>query len=609
MIGAQRGPIGTLAAGCGSVSSRPPHAPLDEEREHGTREGEVAEGRPRRAPKADRVRPPSDPGGPERPLRTSRPVSPPARVLLVNTNREAHVFTVMPAGLCAVAEATERAGHDVRVADLRFERRPQEALRRAIRTQRPDVIGLSVRNLDSGASWEPVFYLPEIRDTIVRACREESPAPIIAGGPAISVGGVAAVGFLGVDFGIAGEGEEAFPALVGRIVRGEGTEGVPGLLRPGDPPVSVRPAARLGAAREAGPADPGRWVDARAYRRAGATHPVLTKRGCPFGCVYCPYPGIEGSELRLRSPEAVAHDVAAAAARGARRFDFVDSVFGVPEDHAVAVCEAIRSAHVPVSFDVSGLNPLGTTPRLLGALRGIGVRAVLCTPDSFSGRMLGHLRKGFGPAALARAVGLLRGGGVDVCWFLVLGGPGETEGSVAETLAAVEREIPPDHVVIANLGLRVYPGTPLARLCRERGLVTGDDPLLQPTWFLEPDLDRQALLEDLAAWASRRPNVVFMGEAPRRAWARRALQSVLRILAGRRPAWAALPRLFSFLARVRDRGAVVRAGPTVGPGVRWVCRVDSRGAAGTPPAGAPKPTCPGGVGQGTEVVAPGNSCP
>ena len=55
----------------------------------------------------------------------------------------------------------------------------------------------------------------------------------------------------------------------------------------------------------------------RYYERGGALN-IQTKRGCYFECVFCSYPLIEGSKVRMRTPAAVVDEIAGDA-RGARR--------------------------------------------------------------------------------------------------------------------------------------------------------------------------------------------------------------------------------------------------------------------------------------------------
>jgi hypothetical protein len=97
-------------------------------------------------------------------------------ILLISTNRNHLPMPVMPIGACMVAEACERAGHQVTFLDLMFEREPLAAVQNAVRSSRPDVVGLSVRNIDNNDMRETVFFLDDLRET-VHAVRESSAVP------------------------------------------------------------------------------------------------------------------------------------------------------------------------------------------------------------------------------------------------------------------------------------------------------------------------------------------------------------------------------------------------------------------------------------------------
>src|SRR5512137_166068 len=96
-------------------------------------------------------------------------------ILLISTNRNALPMPVMPVGACMVAEACERSGHKVAFLDLMFERDPIAAVRSIVRSSRPDVVGLSVRNIDNNDMRETVFFLDDLRET-VHAIREQTGA-------------------------------------------------------------------------------------------------------------------------------------------------------------------------------------------------------------------------------------------------------------------------------------------------------------------------------------------------------------------------------------------------------------------------------------------------
>src|SRR6478752_5496048 len=137
------------------------------------------------------------------------------KVLLINPNREQVPWPALPVGLCTVASATARAGHDVSVLDLAFSKQPAKDTLARVRQERPDVVGLTIRNIDNCNFEVPHFYLPEIRDEVVRSVREAAPnAKLVLGGAAVNVSPRDVLGFLEADAAVVGEGEDAFPDLL-----------------------------------------------------------------------------------------------------------------------------------------------------------------------------------------------------------------------------------------------------------------------------------------------------------------------------------------------------------------------------------------------------------
>src|ERR671936_1717887 len=94
---------------------------------------------------------------------------------------------VVPNGVACVASALEAVGHTVRVVDLCFARDPHRVAREAALSFRPDVIGVSVRNIDNSDLIALQHYTPEAAG-ILRTLREAAPAAhVIAGGAAFGV--------------------------------------------------------------------------------------------------------------------------------------------------------------------------------------------------------------------------------------------------------------------------------------------------------------------------------------------------------------------------------------------------------------------------------------
>ncbi len=410
------------------------------------------------------------------------------RVLLISANTERINLTVLPLGLAQVAAATVQAGHEVSVLNLMLEERVGEALDRAIRSFEPGVIGISVRNVDDQNMQAPRFLLEPVRE-VVRACRAASNAPIVLGGAGYSIFPAAALAWLGADYGVCGEGECAFPALLARLERrdlGEGGESVPGLYAKGGPvsqpaqPARNRPAVDLDACRSP---DPSHWL-VSAPRDSWV--PVQSRRGCPLDCAYCSTASIEGRRIRRRSPRLVAEDLARARALGFRNFYFVDNTFNLPDSYATSLCREIARRDLGVTWRCI-VYPSGLTHTLAREMREAGCVEASVGFESGSARMLRALNKRFTLDDVRATCARLSEYGIRRNGFLLLGGPGETDASVDESMA-FSASLRLDTLKV-TLGIRIYPGTSLHRRALAEGMVAPDDDLLRPTFYLARGID------------------------------------------------------------------------------------------------------------------------
>lgn len=403
------------------------------------------------------------------------------RVLLVSANTERLNMPTLPVGLAWVAAAVRRAGHDVAFLDLMREEAPEAALADAVVEARPDVIGVSVRNIDD-QEWAAPRLLVDAARGVVETCRARSDAPVVLGGAGYSILPDAVLARLGADYGVRGDGEVVFPVLLDRLERGEDVAGLPG----------VHVAGRGGAAAPdflddldalAGP-DEGLWagLDPAA---PDLWVPVQSRRGCPNDCAYCSTASVQGRRIRCRSPELTVEDVERLARAGFSRFYFVDNSFNLPEPHALELCRLLREVRPRVTWRCI-LYPHRIGEELVRALAGAGCVEVALGFESGNERVLQELNKRFGPADVERASALLARHGIRRMGFLLLGGPGETRASVHESLTFAE-SLGLETLRI-TAGIRLYPGTPLARRAAAEGVIAPDDDLLEPRFYVAPGL-------------------------------------------------------------------------------------------------------------------------
>ena len=432
------------------------------------------------------------------------------KILLVSTNRNALPMPVMPIGACIVADAAERSGHTVHLLDLMFTRDASAELESAVTGFQPDVVGLSVRNIDNNDMRNTVFFLDDLRK-IVGAVRAGTRAPIFLGGAALGVMPEEILRLADVSGGVTGDGETIFPLLLDRISRGGDFHDVPGVASIENGIFRRNPSAALGFSAACPAPDYHRWLNTEAYRAHLATVPIRTKTGCPFQCVYCTYPGIEGSAYRLKDPGSVADAVARLAATGLRDIEFVDSVFNAPLDHAMNVCAALAGVGHRARLQCLELNPLFLDDPLLTAMERAGFAGMGITLESASDPVLRGLRKGFTAREVHHAAEVVRRHRIPCAWIFLLGGPGETEETVKETLRFAGKHIRPRDVAFFNTGIRIYPGTELESIARRQGVLsTAPEKMLSPVFYVSPDVDTAWLERELKKSMNRHMNFLDM---------------------------------------------------------------------------------------------------
>ena len=81
------------------------------------------------------------------------------RVLLISANTETINMPVLPLGLACVDEAVRSAGHDVKLVDLMGQQDARLVLQDAVDGFSPEIIGISVRNIDDQGMENPRFLL------------------------------------------------------------------------------------------------------------------------------------------------------------------------------------------------------------------------------------------------------------------------------------------------------------------------------------------------------------------------------------------------------------------------------------------------------------------
>jgi radical SAM superfamily enzyme YgiQ (UPF0313 family) len=417
------------------------------------------------------------------------------RVLLISANILTSPYPVYPIGLDYVA-AVLKPAHQVRMLDMNcVDIRDVKAV---ILEFQPEVVGISLRNIDNTDTTDPQGFMDGYR-RLTETVRTHCSAPIVLGGAGFSIFPEKILDALAADYGIVGEGDH-MTALLDALATGAPTAGLPGVVAPDSAP--GRPVAAASGFQ--------RRFDAQSdhltyYLQHGGMLNLQTKRGCPFRCIYCTYPNIEGRWLRLMDPESVADTAKALEDAGARYFFIVDSVFNADVAHSLAVAEQFRNKGVSIPWGAF-LAPLQMPRDYFDVLARAGLSHVEFGTESLSDRVLRAYGKPFHRRWVLEAHEQAMEAGLHIAHYFLLGGPGETSETLETTLSHVDKL--KKSVLFLFCGMRIYPRTPLFERALEEGRIRPDQDLLEPVFYESPAMGRDAIIDRVKERADGRVNWV-----------------------------------------------------------------------------------------------------
>jgi radical SAM superfamily enzyme YgiQ (UPF0313 family) len=418
------------------------------------------------------------------------------KVLLVATNTLMEPYPVYPLGLDYVAAAIS-AEHQVRISDLNGEK-GLEGLKTAIDDFSPDVIGLSLRNIDNTDTTDPRGFVGQYQD-IVNAIRSRSRARLILGGSGFTIFPAETMQALGADFGIAGEGER-LSSLLSALENNQDTADLPGVIT-ADGKAGVPVPWEGNISRRLDP-DP---VCRQFYLDNGGMLNLQTKRGCQYKCIYCTYPRIEGSRLRLADPVAAARAARRLQESGARHFFITDSVFNADIEHSLAVARAFKKQGVSIPWGAF-FTPLKQPANYFEVMADAGLTHVEFGTDALSNRVLKAYRKPFRDKRVFQVHQEAVAAGLYVAHYFLLGGVGEDKHTLKETLEKADTL--EKSALFFFCGMRIYPGTELYRIALQEGQVDRNNSILDPVFYRSPMIGPEEIVAQLHAKAGGRINWV-----------------------------------------------------------------------------------------------------
>lgn len=414
------------------------------------------------------------------------------RILLVQTPSVEGLTQerVYPIGIVTLATYLKRAGYEVELLDMNLEVDQFGVLKEKLQVFCPDVVGLSLRNIDPLANKTSSLFPPFV--VTVRMVAALLPrVRIIVGGTGFSLFPERIMMELPeIDFGIVGEGEISFPALLNSL---ENPPVLPGLcLRNGDKVDVNPPTADFDMNRYVVPSR--ELLSLELYSDINSYVPAVgieTKRGCPLNCAYCVYPKLQGKRLRCRKPVKVVDEIEVLHKEyGVKDFHFNDPVVNLPGDHLETICEEILKRKLQITWTGFFREDLLNKEKVY-LYEKSGCSCFSFSPDGLCQESLDILGKNLTVEDILRAAQLVSQTNVCTMYHFMVNVPGENEQTIKKGMEMLDR-LYQLHDGKSNLGtivlnnIRILPGTSIEQMAKTQGVIGPETDLLYPVYY-NPD--------------------------------------------------------------------------------------------------------------------------
>ena len=218
---------------------------------------------------------------------------------------------------------------------------------------------------------------------------------------------------------------------------------------------------------------------------------IQTKRGCPYSCIYCTYPLIEGPHVRTLNPDKIIESLEELYFN--RKIDYVfftDSVFNINRKFNRELAEKMLRSEMNMKWGAY-FSPHNINLEELKLFVRSGLTHIEFGTESFSDRTLKNYQKHFNVNEIMEVSDMCNEAKVYFAHFLILGGYGETEDTINEGFENSKRIS--NSVFFPYVGMRIYPGTKLHELALTDVYVSQDDALLEPVYYMAPGIDYGSL--------------------------------------------------------------------------------------------------------------------
>lgn len=406
------------------------------------------------------------------------------KILLIYTNR--YKF-ISPPPICFafLAEGLKKNNHDYEILDLMFVKDPEQEIKKALIHYNPDIVGVSVRNLDSQIMEKKDNPLIEIKNYIDIIKKHNK--KVILGGTAFSTMHSEMFDYMNADFGIIGQGEESLPALLNCLQTNKNYTDIPGIVYRENDEICFKKNIIKGFS---GTKPDWNVINFKEYNKTNFwCGCLLIKTGCPYKCIYCESHRSMGTKFLFRSNEEIINDIEEMyKGQKIRSYFLLDPCFNSPLDRAKEILYAIIKKSIKIHI-YSAFLPIkdAIDDELIDLYKRAGGIVTFLSPDTLSDTMLKNYKKPFDMDAVFYTGNLLKKHNLPFVVDIIFGGPGENRQTFIESVQNAKKL--PYSMLHWVFGMRILPQTGLYDIAYNEKLVQGPSELLYPKFYASGDFD------------------------------------------------------------------------------------------------------------------------
>ncbi|MDR2148210.1 MAG: radical SAM protein [Tannerella sp.] len=412
------------------------------------------------------------------------------KIALISANKHNIPYPVYPIGISYLKSYLSLHypdNYEVITMDVNIQNR--EAMREILINNDFLLIGISLRNFDDSTNvYKENIFVAQYKE-VINLIRSVSNTPIVVGGTGFSVFPEILFRELKPDYGIHGEGEQALCQLITAIEQNIPTEKVGGLVyENADGEIVMNGHSSYISAPELHFEN--EWVDY--YWNEGGMLNIQTKRGCPYQCIFCSYPLIDGKRVRTLDAQSVVRNIEELYfSKGISYFFFTDSLFNIHRGYNEELAKRLIESKVKINWGAY-FSPSNMTFEDLKLYQKSGLTHVEFGSDSLADSQLEHYKKKFRFSDIKKQSEHCGNLGIYYAHYLILAGYGETEQSLNETFEH-SKELG-FTIFFPYIGMRIYPHTEICKIAINEGIIKSPEELVNPVYYISKDVDTETII-------------------------------------------------------------------------------------------------------------------